>query len=271
MLFSATISGDIQDLAKHILRNPHMVEAGERRNPAETIVQHFYSASPDAKMDLLYHALDAEKMNSVLVFSRTKHGADKICRRLEKKGINAIAIHSNRTQSQRQRALDGFKGGKFRVLVATDIAARGIDVDDISHVINFDIPHFAEDYIHRIGRTGRAGATGDAITFVSREDEQHLRKIEKFIGKRFSVEKYPGFTPTPRLAMPQKPGVPSFTPGRHSSQPKHGRDKQHHPAHPKRKGFPFGRKKKGFEFGRKRTAARKLEAFSSDTSGAGNY
>ncbi|MBI4535177.1 MAG: DEAD/DEAH box helicase, partial [Ignavibacteriae bacterium] len=157
MLFSATLSPEINALAARILRDPQMIRVGERRNPAATITQYFYSASQETKMDLLLHILDAEKMESVLVFSRTKHGADKICRRLERMGINAVAIHSNRTQSQRQRALDGFKRGQFRVLVATDIAARGIDVDGISHVINYDIPHYAEDYVHRIGRTGRAG------------------------------------------------------------------------------------------------------------------
>lgn len=273
MLFSATISSEIQTLAGRILRDPLKVEVGEKRRPVETVTQHFYRVSSDAKMDLLYHALEAEKMDSVLVFSRTKHGADKICRRLERNKINAIAIHSNRTQSQRQRALDGFKEGKFRVLVATDIAARGIDVEDISHVINFDIPHFAEDYIHRIGRTGRAGATGDAITFVGREDEQHLRQIEKFIGKRFTVTSYPGFTPTPRAATQEKPAArPSFGQSRPAYPPKQHNDKQQHGPR-KKQGSQFGRKKKTFEFGRKRKETKKLETFSSDSSGPGwsNY
>jgi ATP-dependent RNA helicase RhlE len=197
MLFSATISDDIKRLASDILRNPHTVEAGEQRNPAETITQYFYSCTPHTKMDLLVHALEKENMNSALVFSRTKHGADKISRRLERKGIKAATIHSNRTQSQRQRALDGFKDGTYSVLVATDIAARGIDVDGISHVINFDIPQYAEDYIHRIGRTGRAGSSGDAITFVAREDQQYLRGIERFTGKKFLVKPYDGFVPPP--------------------------------------------------------------------------
>jgi ATP-dependent RNA helicase RhlE len=261
MLFSATISGDIKDLAARILRDPQMVEAGERRNPVETITQHFYSASPDTKMDLLFHAFEAEKMESVLVFSRTKHGADKICRRLERKGVKAIAIHSNRTQSQRQRALDGFRQGQFRVLVATDIAARGIDVDGISHVINFDIPQYAEDYIHRIGRTGRAGATGDAITFVARDDQQHLRGIEKFIGKKFPVKTYPGFTPPPREITSTTPTkmktfVPSHGP---SISPYKKRENKHERAYPKKRAFEYGRKKK---------IGQKMEAFSSDSSGA---
>ncbi|HUI65149.1 MAG TPA: DEAD/DEAH box helicase [Bacteroidota bacterium] len=192
LLFSATLSGDITALAGSILRNPETLETGERHNPVDTITQHFYEAPREGKMDLLAHALDAETMQSVLVFSRTKHGADKISRRLERGGIAAVAIHSNRTQAQRERALDGFKRGTYRVLVATDIAARGIDVSGISHVINFDVPRYAEDYIHRIGRTGRAGASGDALTFVSRDEHQYLRRIEQFTGKRFPLKQYPG-------------------------------------------------------------------------------
>ncbi len=192
LLFSATISPDIKDLAGDILQSPQTVEVGERRNPVETVKQHFYAVPRELKTDVLVHALEAESMGSVLVFSRTKHGADKITRRLARKGINAVAIHSNRTQGQRERALEGFKRGEFRVLVATDIAARGIDVTGISHVINYDVPQYAEDYIHRIGRTGRAGATGDAVTFVSREEKDPLHRIERFIGKRFTVDPYPG-------------------------------------------------------------------------------
>ena len=196
MLFSATISSDVTSLASQILRNPHAVEAGHRRKPTETI----YQTQNTAKMDLLQHVLNVEKGNSVLVFARTKRGADKISQKLERNGFSSIAIHSNRTQPQRMRALEGFKKGKYRVLVATDIAARGIDVDGISHVINYDIPRDAEDYVHRIGRTGRAGANGDAVTFVTGEDRDALRRIEKFTQNRFRVEAYPGFTAPERLA-----------------------------------------------------------------------
>ena len=215
LLFSATLSREINALAALVLRDPQIVEVGERRNPVETIVQHFYSASQDAKMDLLFYALDREEMQSVLIFSRTKHGADKICKRLERKQITSVAIHSNRTQAQRERALEGFKQGTYRVLVATDIAARGIDVTGISHVINYDIPHYAEDYIHRIGRTGRAGANGDAITFVGREDQLHLKRIEQFVGKKFPVQKYPGFTPP----VPEHGGRSDAPAHAHSSAP----------------------------------------------------
>lgn len=195
MLFSATMPDEISTLAEEVLRDPETVEVGERSNPVDTIEQHFYTAGQEVKTALLLYALEAEKMESVLVFSRTKHGADKIARRLERSGVATTAIHSNRTQGQRDRALDAFKSGKVKVLVATDIAARGLDVSGISHVVNYDIPHQAEDYIHRIGRTGRAGAAGDAITFVSREDQQFLQRIERYTGKRVQVKNYPGFVP----------------------------------------------------------------------------
>jgi ATP-dependent RNA helicase RhlE len=197
MLFSATMPDEISALAEEVLRNPETVEVGERTNPVDTIEQHFYTAGQEVKTALLLFALEAEKMESVLVFSRTKHGADKIARRLDRGGVATTAIHSNRTQGQRDRALDAFKSGKVKVLVATDIAARGLDVSGISHVVNYDIPHQAEDYIHRIGRTGRAGAAGDAITFVSREDQQFLQRIERHTGRRVQVKSYPGFVPPP--------------------------------------------------------------------------
>ncbi len=188
LLFSATISKEVQALASNILKNPKMIQIGKERNPIETITQHIYPVEREQKMDLLVHMLKNCGLFCVLVFSRTKHGADKISRRLKHAGIISESIHSGRTQNQRQRAMEGFKNGKYQVMVATDIAARGIDVDGISHVINYDVPVFAEDYIHRIGRTGRAQATGDAITFVSRDEQKHLHNIEKFIGRRFTTE-----------------------------------------------------------------------------------
>jgi ATP-dependent RNA helicase RhlE len=252
MLFSATLSKEINDLAATILRNPHMIEVGERHIPVDTITQHFYHA-PSTKIDLLLHALESEQMKSVLVFSRTKHGADKIAKQLDRKGVSAVAIHSNRTQPQRQRAFDGFKEGRFRVLVATDVAARGIDVDGISHVINFDIPRFAEDYIHRIGRTGRAGAVGDAITFVAPDERQHLRKIEQFTGKKYPLKPYPGFTPRQTVVAPttapqarRRPIAPS----------KAGAHKRHRANNREKQLFTPVRKKKPH--------SKKMESFSSD-------
>jgi len=258
MLFSATISKEINELAANILRHPQHVEVGEQHIPVETITQHFYVAPPSRKVDLLIHALESERMKSVLVFSRTKHGADKIARHLERKGVTSVAIHSNRTQPQRQRAFDGFKQGRYRVLVATDVAARGIDVDGISHVINFDIPHYAEDYIHRIGRTGRAGAAGDAITFVAPEERQHLKKIERFTGKQYHVKSYPGFTARELDATPQaKP----FARHPHGRPDRHGTDKHRRAKQGKQRTFEPTRKKK--------TPGKKMEVFSSDLGGAG--
>ena len=204
MLFSATMSPEVRSLVASIQTNPEMIDIGERRKPVETVKQHFYSSPQESKMDLLFHILQSKELDCVLVFSRTKRGADKISNRLERGGVKAVAIHSNRTQAQRQRALAGFKQGQFRVMVATDIAARGIDVEGISHVVNFDTPTFAEDYIHRIGRTGRASATGDAITFVSNQELKYLKSIERYTDKRFELKRYPGFDYTKRAPSPER-------------------------------------------------------------------
>lgn len=209
LLFSATMSSEVRALAASIQHQPRMIEVGERRRPVTSVTQHVMHVPRDRKISLLLHLINTQELDCVLVFSRTKHGADRISTQLERKGIAAAALHANRTQNQRQRALDGFKRGHYRVLVATDIAARGIDVDGISHVINFDTPVFAEDYIHRIGRTGRAAATGNAITFVSNEEQEHLHKIEKFIGRRLDVAATPVIPGMPadtgRPAAPQRP------------------------------------------------------------------
>jgi len=196
MLFSATISKEVKSLAAEMQKSPEMIQIGRPRNPIETITQHIYPVRKEQKMDLLIHMLSDSKLYSVLVFSRTKHGADKINRRLKRAGIVSVAIHSGRTQGQRLLAMDGFKRGKYQVMVATDIAARGINIEGISHVINYDVPAYAEDYVHRIGRTGRATALGDAITFVSYDEQKYLRKIETFIGRDLKSEKCEGFAYT---------------------------------------------------------------------------
>jgi len=226
MLFSATISSEVKAISKDMQKSPKMIQIGRQRNPIETVTQHIYPVPKRQKIELLLHMLESNPMYSVLVFSRTKHGADKIRHKLERAGIDAVAIHSNRSQSQRQKALDGFRSGKFQVMVATDIAARGIDVQGISHVINFDVPAFPEDYIHRIGRTGRATATGDAITFVCSDEQEYLRKIEKFIDRRFDREKCPGFAysaPEPIQSAPAKKSPQKrrkATGGRPAAKPK---------------------------------------------------
>jgi ATP-dependent RNA helicase RhlE len=287
LLFSATLSRDVTELAAGILHEPHTVEAGERRTPVETIVQRFFSAPREQKTELLLHLLQGSGMDSVLVFSRTKHGADKICRRLDRAGITAVAIHSNRTQSQRERALEGFRQGKFRVLVATDIAARGIDVSGISHVINYDVPQYAEDYIHRIGRTGRAGAEGEAITFVGHDEQQYVRRIEQYTGKRYSVHSCPGFTPRPQTSGQQlDPRPEAVARSRHVShgKPAAGSRARHHqetgsaretqPKHPYRTKAGAQRKRSPFTTPpRKKAPPKRFDSFSSNLGGAGwsNY
>ena len=209
MLFSATISQEVKLLAAEMQKSPKMIQIGRPRNPIETITQHVYPVRKEQKIDLLIHMLGHPNMYSVLVFSRTKRGADRINRRLKWAGVVSVAIHSGRTQGQRLLAMDGFKRGKYQVMVATDIAARGIDIEGISHVINYDVPAFAEDYVHRIGRTGRATALGDAITFVSYDEQKYLRKIESFIGREFKSEICEGFAYTKSDSLQPQPAEES--------------------------------------------------------------
>jgi len=183
LMFSATLSKEIEALTHEFQQSPKTVQIGRRSNPAETVTQFVYEVSHHLKPGLLVHLLNDPSFNTVLVFTRTKHGADRIARKLESSGIKTATIHSNRSQNQRLRALKDFKAGAVRVLVATDIAARGIDVDGISHVVNYDFPMHSEDYVHRIGRTGRAHAVGDAISFVTHEDHGPLKALERFIGR----------------------------------------------------------------------------------------
>jgi ATP-dependent RNA helicase RhlE len=235
MLFSATISKEVKVLAADMLKSPKMIQIGREHNPIETITQHIYPVRKEQKIDLLLHMLRDAQMYSVLVFSRTKHGADKISHRLERAGVVSVAIHSGRTQGQRLRALEGFKEGKYRVMVATDIAARGIDVEGISHVINFDVPVYPEDYIHRIGRTGRAEATGDAITLVCGAEQQYLRHIEEFIGRDFTPETCKGFTYTRPDTPPLPTGKPE-SPRRTGNKWPVGKGRRPFSKRPRRKG-----------------------------------
>src|SRR4051794_4809917 len=193
LMFSASLSHEIEKLTHEFQRSPKTIEIGRRANPADTVTQFVYEVSPHLKAALLLHLLADPQFDTVLVFTRTKRGADRIARKLEAAGVKTGTIHSNRSQNQRLRALKDFKSGAVRVLVATDIAARGIDVDGISHVVNYDFPMHAEDYVHRIGRTGRAHAVGDAISFVTSEDQSELRSLEKFIGRGIVRKKAEGF------------------------------------------------------------------------------
>jgi ATP-dependent RNA helicase RhlE len=191
LLFSATMPPEVEALARKYLRKPVVVQVG-RRSGAATTVQHFvYPCPKDKKTSLLVELLKKESLDSVLVFTRTKHGADRVVKALEKAGINAGAMHADKTQGQRTKALEDFKKGKLRVLVATDIAQRGLDISGISHVINYDVPQQAEDYVHRIGRTGRAASTGDAYTFMCADEIAMVKSIERVIGQ-----------PIPRISIP---------------------------------------------------------------------
>jgi ATP-dependent RNA helicase RhlE len=212
LMFSASLSREIEALTHQFQQSPRMVEIGRRANPAETVTQFVYEVPPHLKPALLLHLLGDPKFDTVLVFSRTKHGADRIALRLERSGIKTGTIHSNRSQNQRLRALKDFKSGAVRVLVATDIAARGIDVDGISHVVNYDFPMHPEDYVHRIGRTGRAHAIGDAISFITPEDHAALRSLERFIGRGIVRKRAENFdynrAALPRDERGQKARVP---------------------------------------------------------------
>ncbi len=187
LFFSATLPKDIVALSKKILKNPKKVEVSPVSSTAETVQQYLYYTNKSSKKKLLLHILKDQKMDQVLLFSRTKHGADKIARNLKKKQIKAAVIHGNKAQNQRQKALNKFKAGEIRVLVATDIAARGIDIDKLKHVINYDVPNVAETYVHRIGRSGRAGEEGTAISICEPEENAYIKDIEKLIKQKITL------------------------------------------------------------------------------------
>jgi ATP-dependent RNA helicase RhlE len=209
MLFTATVPPEIETLIKWAMRNPPTIEIGARRTPAETVKHVVYPVAEAQKTDLLLALLDQVHYESVIVFCRTKHGADRIAQLLKRNNHAVAVLHSNRTQREREQALEGFREGRFEVLVATDIAARGLDIADVSHVINYDVPHHPEDYIHRIGRTGRAEAKGDAFTLMVAEDSNHMVSIERFIGQKVPRIKLEGFEYRyTALFEEEKPGAP---------------------------------------------------------------
>ena len=187
LFFSATLPPDIVRLSRKILGNPEKVSVTPEQTTAEKVDQAVYFVAKKGKQKLLAHLLQIALVDSTLVFSRTKHGADRIVRLLGKAGIKAEAIHGNKSQNHRQRALGNFKSGHTNVLVATDIAARGIDVEELSLVINYDLPNIPETYVHRIGRTGRAGASGTAVSFCDVEEKVYLRDIQKLIAQKIPV------------------------------------------------------------------------------------
>jgi ATP-dependent RNA helicase RhlE len=193
LLFSATMPPPIAALTREMMNKPVMIDLGRRSLPAIGITQAVYPVKQDLKAGLLLALLERNEMSQALVFTRTKHRANRLAERIIKRGIKAERIHGNRSQPQRTAALAGFKTGQYRVLVATDIAARGIDIEALGHVVNFDVPEAPDDYIHRVGRTARAGEIGDAFTFVAPEEENDLRAIEKAIGKRLPRITLPDF------------------------------------------------------------------------------
>ncbi len=203
LLFSATFSSEIKTLADGLLNSPALIEVARSNSANEAIAQLIHPVDRTRKHPLLAHLIKSNDWKQVLVFTRTKHGANKLVTQLEKDGITSMAIHGNKSQSARTKALADFKAGKIVVLVATDIAARGIDIDQLPHVVNYDLPNVSEDYVHRIGRTGRAGSNGVAVSLVCVDEHQMLRDIEKLIKQKLPQEVIPGFEPDPNaVAQP---------------------------------------------------------------------
>jgi len=207
LMFSATFSKDIRKLANSILNNPVQVEATPENSTVEAISQKVFRVAKTKKTGLIIKLISEGDWKQVLVFTRTKHGANRLTKKMISAGISAAAIHGNKSQGARTKALAGFKSGKVRVMVATDIAARGLDIPLLPHVVNFELPNISEDYVHRIGRTGRAGANGQALSLVSADETSYLKNIEKLIGERIEVEIIEGFEPDPNASTePIKPG-----------------------------------------------------------------
>ncbi len=205
LFFSATVPPEIAAIASFALRDPARIEIGAARSITTLITHAIYPVHQEQKFDLLLALLAAIDFNSVLIFSRTKHGADRIARRLREANHSVGVLHANRSQNQRMEALEGFRSGRYEVMVATDIAARGIDVAGVSHVINYDVPQDPEDYVHRIGRTGRAQAVGDAFTLATPENTSDVRAIERFIGREIPRLKLDGFDYKAASAFPARP------------------------------------------------------------------
>lgn len=221
LLFSATFSKEIKNLANDFLHHPVLVEATPENSTVDAIEQKVYRVAKGLKTGLIIKLISEGNWKQVLVFTRTKHGANKLCKKMVSAGISAAAIHSNKSQGARTKALAGFKNNSVRVLVATDIAARGLDIPLLPHVVNFELPNISEDYVHRIGRTGRAGASGEAVSLVSAEETMYLRDIEKLVGLKIPVEIVEGFEPDPNASTePIKRGQGGGRRPQNSNKPK---------------------------------------------------
>jgi ATP-dependent RNA helicase RhlE len=225
LMFSATFSDDIRRLSKTILRDQVEVEVAPRNTAAEAVRQIYYPVDRDRKEELLAHLIRTQDLRQVLVFTRTKIAATRLATWLDRQGLNAVAIHSDRTQPERTRALEEFKTGTIRVLVATDVAARGLDIEDLPHVVNFELPWNAQDYIHRIGRTGRAGATGEAISIVCVDEADLLKDVQRLLRREIPWTVEPGFEPDRHIrARPLRGGGDGRSgggPSRSGSRPGH--------------------------------------------------
>ena len=205
LLFSATFSKEIKRLAKGILNEPTLIETSPENTTVEAIIQYVYKVDKSKKSDLIIRLIKEGNWKQVLVFTRTKHGANKLCKKMIKVNISAAAIHGNKSQAARTKALAGFKNGSVEILVATDIAARGLDIPLLPHVVNFELPNIPEDYVHRIGRTGRAGANGEAISLVCIDEKEYLSDIEKLVKLKIPAKIKSGFEPDPNaVAQPPK-------------------------------------------------------------------
>jgi ATP-dependent RNA helicase RhlE len=205
LLFSATFPDEIRKLASAFMKDPVTVEVARRNTPAELVSQVMHPVDATRKRELLAHLVKTNDWKQVLVFCKTKHGANRLAQQLSREGVQADAIHGNKSQNARERALEQFKEGKVRVLVATDIAARGLDIEALPHVVNYDLPHVAEDYVHRIGRTGRAGVEGEAVSLVSHEDRPLMAAIERLINRKIESRVIEGFEPGTASSRPPEP------------------------------------------------------------------
>jgi ATP-dependent RNA helicase RhlE len=221
LLFSATFSKEIRRLAADLLSSPTEISVATNGRPAEGIDQVVYQVDRRRKRELLSHTIGARNWRQVLVFTRTKHGANRLAAQLETDGLTSAAIHGNKSQAARVRALNEFKTGKVRVLVATDVAARGLDIERLPHVVNYELPHVPEDYVHRIGRTARAGHTGEALSLVCVDEHKLLGDIEKLLQMKISKQTVPGYEPDPRIkAEPITRGRAQQSPGHKKSRRK---------------------------------------------------
>jgi ATP-dependent RNA helicase RhlE len=234
LLFSATFSNDIRGLAKGLVNNPVEISVSPANTTVESVQHWIYPVDKNQKSKLLIQLIKDNQWSQVLVFSRTKHGANKLAKQLDGAGINAAAIHGNKSQGARTKALADFKGGKVQVLVATDIAARGLDIEQLPHVVNFDLPNVPEDYVHRIGRTGRAGATGEAVSLVSADEFKQLSDIERLIGELLERKSVDGFKPVNELPesrlnrRPQNTSRPKKAKAGHRDGQRSGENSQGH-------------------------------------------